>query len=487
MTIFETEKNARRILLWMLVYSLPVFQSMLPVEDPDLWWHLRTGQWILTNGYVPTIDHFSTYGMGKRWIPYSWLFEVVIYGIYSGFGLTGIVAFTVVMSLLIALALHKIVRRAQLPFVLEIVLMASALASMKPLITPRSWLFSILFFAVELLILFDVRRSGRSVYLWLLPPLFVIWANIHLQFIYGLAAIMFLWLEVVFTRLYHSRMEGVRSPSIPIAHLTSAGIACLAAVLVTPYHYQVIYPILDVSTQTGAFSNVLELHPMYFRSPADWFVLLLTLVAAYVLGWRREWMIFPLLLLAMGAFLGFRSRRDVWVVVLTAVATVSEFRIIQSTSEYFVFSRRRILAIAAAVALAGYLIGNHRQITEAQLKNVVAQQFPAKAVDFIIGNRLPGPLFNNFDWGGYLIWRLPALPVSIDNRMNVHGDERIERSLATWSGREGWNKDPELASAQLVVADTRRPLVALLRADRRFKLVYEDGTAAVFVAMTEKS
>src|SRR5258705_727283 len=143
----EFEKECRRTLLWVLVYLISAFQAMLPVEDPDFWWHLRTAQWIVAHRQVPMVDPFSTYGMGKPWVAYSWLFELIVYGLHSAFGLVGIVGLTVVMSLLIALVLHATIQPAKLPFVLEISILAVALGSLKPLITPRSWLLSILFFA----------------------------------------------------------------------------------------------------------------------------------------------------------------------------------------------------------------------------------------------------------------------------------------------------------------------------------------------------
>src|SRR5918992_3579861 len=111
MQIRELEKTTRRALIWALVYSIPAFQAMLPVEDPDLWWHLRTGLWIIEHGHVPMEDPFSSYGMGKTWIAYSWLFELIVYVLYTSLGLVGIVLFTVVMSLLVALTLHMLVRQ----------------------------------------------------------------------------------------------------------------------------------------------------------------------------------------------------------------------------------------------------------------------------------------------------------------------------------------------------------------------------------------
>lgn len=482
MQIRELEKTTRRALMWALVYSIPAFQAMLPVEDPDLWWHLRTGLWMVEHGHVPMEDPFSSYGMGKTWIAYSWLFELIVYVLYTRLGLLGIVLFTLVMSLLIAFTVHMLVRKAKFPFAVEITLMAFALGSMKPVISPRSWLFSILFFALELLILFHVRRSGKSLVLWVLPPLFALWANLHLQFIYGLAAMAFFIAEVLGNRFLAPNMGERFSPVAPLGRLCVVAFACVLATFATPYHYHLLRPIFEISLQTGAFSNVQELHPLFFRTPADWFVLILTLAGAYVLGWERRWQIFPLLLLAMGAMLGFRARRDAWVVVLAAVAIIGEFREMATSADWFHFTKRRVAGIAGALMLFTYMIAGHREMTNQHLETVVEQLFPVKAANFIVENGYPGPLFNNFDWGGYLIWHLRTLPVSIDNRMNVHGDQRIERSLATWSGSPGWNRDPELLKARLVVAEVRRPLVSLLRSDQRFKLVYEDSTAAVFVA-----
>jgi hypothetical protein len=99
-------------------------------------------------------------------------------------------------------------------------------------------------------------------------------------------------------------------------------------------------------------------------------------------------------------------------------------------------------------------------------------------------NFVSGPLYNHFNWGGYLIWALPRLPVSMDGRTNLHGDQRVERSFKTWSGVRGWESDPELMQARLVIGGVDDALTSAMRTDSRFKLVYEDAIAAVFVAST---
>jgi hypothetical protein len=106
---------------------------------------------------------------------------------------------------------------------------------------------------------------------------------------------------------------------------------------------------------------------------------------------------------------------------------------------------------------------------------------PVRAVNNVLQNHYEGALFNNFTWGGYLIWSL-RMPVSLDGRAALYGDQRIDRSVSTWSGQPGWSADPDLVSAGIVIGPVRSPLTQLLRHDNRFQLAYEDELAAVFTA-----
>jgi hypothetical protein len=480
------EKSVRRVVILTLVYLIPSFQAMLPVDDPDIWWHLRVGEWILEQHTVPNDDSFSAYGHGKPWVAYSWLFEVLVYGLYKNFGLSGLLLFTVMMSLVIALAVHRLIRPGGLPFLAEAVLLALTLGAMKPLMSPRPWLFSIVFFAAELIVLFHVRRTGRTAALLILPPLFILWANLHIQFLYGLIALGLFVLEAWLN--FRWRRDGAErdcSP-LPVGRLSGVALACVAAVFFTPYHYGLLWPIVEYSMNTGAFQNISELHPLFFRSPADWFVLVLTLGAVYTLGWQKRATIFPTLLLGMGAFLGFRAQRDTWVLLLGSAVILSEYRSFALSGEPLRLTKSRCVAIAAAVLLALYFIARHRQLSESHLETAVAEKFPVRAVHFVKSAGYSGRLYNTLDWGGYLIWSLPEIPVAMDGRTNLHGDERIARSIATWSGRPGWDSDPELMQANVVIADATRPLTSLLRTDSRFELVYEDATALVFVSAHQK-
>jgi hypothetical protein len=479
-SVVNSEKTLRRLIIVALLYCIAASQAMVPLVDPDIWWHLRTGQWIVEHAQVPATDPFSVYGAGNHWVAYSWLFEVLVYGLFTKFGLMGILVFTVAMSLLIALALHSALRWAELPFIVEVFLVAAGLGAMSKMISPRSWLF----FTVELSILFHVRRTRKIASLLALPPLFALWANLHMQFIYGLAVLGLFLAEVLLSQLPSLTLTA-RRPDISLGRISVLLLTCLVATLITPYHFRVYIPIFEVIGQTGAFQLILELLPIFFRDLADWLALGLAIVAAFVLGWQRAWFPFPTLLLLMGTFLAFRARRDVWVLVLAALFIISEFGWFVRTEPSYGLTKLRAICVIVAVTVTIYLIGLQRQISEQQLESVVEQTFPVAAVKFINAKNYSGPLYNHFNWGGYLIWALPRLLVSMDGRMNVHGDRRIERSVNTWSGLRGWESDPELMKARLVIGGVNDALTNLMRMDSRFRLVYEDAIAVVFVTSAE--
>jgi hypothetical protein len=481
MTRVPSKQTICRLIIWTLVYLIPAYQAMLPIDDPDIWWHLRTGQWIVAHGHVPLEDPFSVYGAGKPWIAYSWLFEILVYGLHRYFGLIGLVAFTLTMSLIVALTIHLLLRRARLPFVAEVLLLAVIFASLKPLLSPRPWLFSILFTAIELMLILNLRRSWKLFPALVLPILFALWTNLHIQFVYGLAIVGFLTVESMVNRFAKSGWPQRDTQVLPVTHSLLLLGACLVATLVNPYHYGVYLAIFEYVTQSGAFQNIAELHPMFFRSLADWLVLSLTLTGAFVLGWQRRCSVFYLVLFVTAAFFAFRARRDVWFMALVVAAIVSEFAGTDKYREYFDFTKERVAAVIFSLLLCLYGLSHIRDVSESSLAKVVALHFPAQAVKFIRSNQLSGPLYNSLDWGGYLIWSLPELPVAMDGRTNLHGDERIASSLATWNGATAWKKDPELLRARLIVAQLGKPLTYLIRGDPRYRLVYEDNTAAVFV------
>lgn len=482
------EERIRRMLLLVAVFTVPavIAMQLATVTDPDLWWHLRTGQWIAQHHVVPATDQFSAFGIEKPWVAYSWLFEVALYGVYSVGGLLGVVVFKSLVITAITAAVYCLVCRLQQDFTWRVVLTSLATISMAGLYTPRPWLFTVLFFIIEINALFAYREGGGLRKLYVLAPLFLLWANIHVQFIYGLFVFFLFAIEPPLSRMLAARIPHIRMIATPAAPLWLAMAICAAISLINPYGIRLYATFFELIAQKTPFRYVQEAQALSFRQIPDYLFLAMLLAAVFVIAWTRHADSLYQLLLIAGALLGFRSCRDVWFLAVVSAAILAACIPARPTGKY-VATRGQRLAIGVAIGVALLSTLAFRGVSNAALERQVAEELPAKAADFTSHYETSGPLFNDYNWGGYLVWKLPSLLVSIDGRTAVHGDQRIVRSVDTWAGKHDWSSDPELSSAGIVIGPIDAPLTAILRLVPDYQVVYEDKIAVVFAHKTPSS
>jgi hypothetical protein len=485
----QSEETIRRLLILIILYTKPASIVMRPGVDADIWWHLRTGQWIVEHSAVPATDPFSSFGQGKPWLAYSWLFEVMTYGLYQGLGLTGIILFRVVIVFAVAVAIHRFVVKREPRFVVGTGLVGLALIPIGYLMSERPWLFTVLFFTLTLDAVLDLRAGRSKRTIWLLPLLYAFWANLHIQFIHGLFVLVLACVCPLVDRFFglgEAAEPAARERSRAWWQLVVLTIVCFLATLLNPYHLRLYGVVVQYVTQPGAYDCVLEHLGMDFREPWNWALLALTLAATFALGRRRRVSSFEGSLLIAAAYFSFHSRRDLWFMVLTALAILtSRSPSTEILAEGFPLTGRRAVVLAAGIFLVLAACFWSRGLSVQRIEKAVRDTYPEDAAAFVERKGCEGPLFNHFDWGGYLIWRLPKLPVAMDGRTNLHGDQRMLRSFRTWEGQRGWDSDPELEAARLVIGQSQCALVSLLRHDPRFELVYEDPVATVFVARSD--
>ena len=474
--------TSRWVLMLVLLYVAAATFALKPIIDPDIWWHLRTGQWVVDHGSVPHTDPFSMYGADRPWVAYSWLFGVLLYGMHGLLGLMGVALYTLLGSLAVTTALLCLVLHFETRVPVALALTAAGLAAIGPTLAPRAYLFTVCFFIVEIYVLFFVRETGRLRPLWVLPPLFALWANLHVQFVHGLFVLGLAMADSLLVGLVR-RDDRIDRHRVPLRPLAMTIAACTLATLATPYGIGLYRAVVEHSGQRAIYKYINELSSPPFRGPAEWVFLALALGAAFSLGRQRRVEPFPLLMLAGAAYFSFLAWRDAWFLTIVSVA------IIASTWGERRQPRRRLsragaVATAVGVAVGVAIILGARTLSAATFEAAVATVYPAGATEAIRQGKYPGPLFNDFNWGGYLIWRLPEYRVSMDGRANLHGDKRVQRSVDTWTGRS-WESDEELQSARLVIAGSKGILAQFLSRDARFKTVYRDDVASVFTRDAE--
>jgi hypothetical protein len=474
-----------RFLCWAVLYGVVVMTVVRPADDWDLWWHLRTGAWIAEHGSVPQTDPFSQFGNGRPWLAYSWLFEVLLHALHQAIGLFGIVLYRTAMAVAVTAAFHRLIHKRVSNFFAAVSLFSAAILVCLPLLTERPWLFTVLFTTLTLDVVLDLRAGRATRLAWGLPLVFALWANLHIQFVYGLCLLGLACVAPVIERVRGCTENGAAATLLGSRawwNLVGLSAMCALATLLNPYHARLYGVVLEYGSQTGAFGLVQELSAPDFRDLCSWLALTVALAAAFALGRQTRLSAFDVLLLAGTAYLAFRARRDVWFLALASVVILGRYCAVAiSTTDRFTWTSPRLALLIGVILAVAPLAGVVRRVTREHMEEVIAARFPATAAAAVERAGCSGPLYNSFDWGGYLIWRLPQLPVAIDGRTNLHGDERLQRSFDTWRGAKGWNDDPELSAAGVVIAETSGPLTSLLRRDHRFNVLHEDELAAVFV------
>src|SRR5262249_32388220 len=157
----------------------------------------------------------------------------------------------------------------------------------------------------------------------------------------------------------------------------------------------------------------------------------------FALGRSRRWSFFDMLLLAAAAWFSFRMRRDVWFLTLVSLGVLlkstGNANAGWMTERAFMPSRPQamFLSIILSVLVAGVW---GIRLPSGAIECKLVEDYPVDAVRFVKSSDCSGPVYNTFDWGGYLIWTLRELPVSMDGRTNLHGDVRLAQAYATWSG-----------------------------------------------------
>jgi len=175
--------------IFLAVIGINALRLKYCVIDVDTWWHLKVGDWIIEHLALPHTGILSRTAANLPWVAYSWGFEVLLSRSYAWLGLVGVGIFGTLLTLGVAFAIFWMLRRLSHRFWLSCILAAIVCSSFIFSGAPRPVFFSQIFYCIVLTLLFEAQRTACVQLLYWLPPLFLLWANFHIQFIYGLFAV----------------------------------------------------------------------------------------------------------------------------------------------------------------------------------------------------------------------------------------------------------------------------------------------------------
>jgi len=421
--------------------------------DPDMGWHMATGRYVVEHHVVPHTDILSYTSPGAEWI-YPPFAGVLYYGIHSVAGYAGLTWFCSLTLLGLVACLLQGPSRPEC--INAAVLAIFAVPILAHRIVPRPDLFSHLFFAIFLVVLWRFQHSEASgdgarlfrTRLWLLPVLMVLWVNLHPGFIAGLGVILAYLLlegvELVFPAKRAATVQRLRVAWPPLA-------ATLVATLINPFGYKIFLAAvglagLQPASQIRAEMNIAELEkvPMSLpslamaldlRNPDSsfWWLAIAAVAVVAMALWQRHYG--AALLTAAALYVGFQRHRynglfAIVVVVVGATILTEGFRRRDAIGvEAEAGNSRPLPRLAAVGVLAICLLTCVRCIDLASSRAYIvttsnmmfgageSSLFPERAADFILREHLPGNIFQAYNLGGFSAWRLgPAYLDFIDGR-----------------------------------------------------------------------
>jgi hypothetical protein len=450
--------------------------------DSDIWWHLKVGDWIVQHRAVPFVGILSRTAAARPWVAYSWGFEVILSRVYAWLGLVGFAYFGILLSLLVSITLFGTCFALSRRFWRSWLLTLLGALAFAYAVYPRPVFFSMILFNVMLYMLLKAQRSGRIQGLYWFPLLFILWANLHIQFIYGLATLG-LYITVTAAVRLASRLSvdvsALRISPLSLFRLTAIFVTSLAASCIGPYSYRLFTVVIEYSHATQTYYVIQELLSPNFNS-FTYFIFLFVLMAAfYVAGWRKKIDPFQLSLMIVGMLCAFRTVRDAWFAVIPAILFLADVSP-EATDRDPAFTPLELLSVTGSVAVLAFLLGTNMGFNTRGIDYSISQEYPVDAANFLRTVKPPGPLYNDFNWGGFLSWYLAEYPVAIDGRNDLYGDKFVADYLH-FNGGDRTDGDPQLDESGIVLLSKDASLAKLLKFDSRFKLVYEDQLSDVFL------
>jgi hypothetical protein len=457
------------------------FSTKLSVLDLDVWWHLCVGQWIVEHRAFPHSGIFSWTAASRPWMAYSWGYEVLLSRAYAWSGFMGMALFGTALTIAVAIGLfwmlHRLSGRFWIAWILSGVVYSAFLFN----IMPRPVFFTMLLFTIELTLILDAQRSGRVRLLYWLPLLFFFWGNLHIQFIYGVFALgLFAGINLL-QRLaisWNVYPNGLLRSELPVTPVFAVLACCFLGTCLGPYSFQLYKVVSGYSSSKFIYATLTELQALSFAGVSHFVELLLAAGAFFTLGWRKKLDPFKLALLVTASIFAFRTTRDAWFLCIISAAIIADCPTEESGRDEPIRLREGAgVAVAALVLLL--LVARNTDFNSRGLDHAISGQFPVDAVNYLRRNPVGGPLYNNFNWGGFLIFYAPQYPVAIDGRTDLYGDELDALFYASENANPSYSKDPYLDQAGVVILENARPLARVLLADHRFRVIYRDDLATV--------
>jgi hypothetical protein len=413
-------KYKERIVI-VCIYLLVFLYSVYPASDKDWGWHYRYGEYFFKNWSILREDIYSWTLPGYQWVNHSWAYDIFLYIVTNT---TGFIGLSLSGAFFAALAFYFTIKNFKLPFwktaILAIIYTYLSQISLEGGL--RSQVVSLTLFAVLMWILAKYKNEPKKLYR--LVPLFLLWVNVHADFVFGL--IIFLIFIGSFSLHKYFKKGG------DIYHIfgeyLKPVLASIAVTFINPFTY-LIYTESPRHLSNSYLKNILEWDPIFNSCDSchPYFFLFYCgiLILLFIRAFRKKDIgTLPYTILAVCFFFPtYTTRRFLpvfGVITLPVVAMYLEELKLKLEKYKITF----LLCMVSSIILLEYNLYN--RFTSMHLYHYTEEDYcmynsscSIKTAEYLIKHPPEGHGFNFYDWGGYYIGKGIPAKLFIDGRMHV--------------------------------------------------------------------
>ena len=472
------------VLTLILIALQFIFAMYKPdLNDPDIWWHMRNAQYLFQHHQFPRQDMYSFTVTGHPWVNTEWLSEVPFYLAFQAFGLAGLKSLSFFVLDIIFLLLLYLCYQESRNFKASVVscYFATLLATVS--FGPRTILFGYIYLFVMLIILQRFRERGNAP-LWIIPPLFLLWANTHGSWSLGLILFFLIGISGLVEGCW-GRVESRRWTKQQLQKLIFTGAASVAALFVNPYGWRLVYYPFDLAfKQRLNIAHVQEWISVDFHDTRGKLTLLLViglLLAAFFRN--RRWTLAEVLVLLFALYSGLTYIR--FLVLLGLVAAP----ILAQALDFFPPYRPELETPKVNAVVIFLIVGVMAYFwpREAAIRNSVEQTYPAAVLPYLQAHPPQGNVLNFYLWGGYLGWHDRQLKDFVDSRVDIFEYAGVLKDYLDLLGVDAVERKPDpfldkykIEYVLFPPSDGTNPLLAggnlvyVLEHDSHWKVLYKD-------------
>lgn len=485
--------NLTGIILTMVFLGVILLGPKLFSYDGDLGRHITIGNFILDRGEIPLQDEFSWTMYGEMLVPHEWMADVFFALANRMMGLNGVVILTaLIISGTIAFIFNQcLTRSGQFFGSLLLILLGAGASSIHWLARPH--IFTFMFLAFWIALVEKLLKDRRT---WLgLPAAMMIWVNFHGAFLAGFMVLGMYCAGLLWEYLEARQAEEKNKRRKQMVSLVLAGGAALLTSFINPAGYRVWNLGVGYLQNTYLVNGTQEYRSPDFHIQSAWpFLLLigLSLVLVSIMASHQKLRKADVLMLSGWTVMALFSARNIPLYVVAVVPILCQ---VWGKLEWPAFFRKRderLLLIensprlpawyfAVMVLAVIFLLGKGIPMDLHMKGNQFdATIFPVKAVDWLEKNPQSGNGYNEFFWGGYLLYRLwPEQKVFIDGQTDFYGEQLTRDYMAIREMGDGWQTKIEDYQIDWMIIPTKSNLAQTLMNDQNWNLLYQDETAVV--------